>query len=153
MDLRESTDNRKTYLNCCSQTTPPQNAFRIEFRKSESTLRYEELRSEEAERTGRPYRTGAPDILVAICIHCSNEITITDTEGKMPTAWTATTPTYNRSTGQWRRSHDVSANYPDHMYYDPEGDYIRPQDMREIIERMKQAARGDPDDWWSGRED
>ena|SRR5229473_1219986 len=49
-------------------------SFSIEFRKSFSTLEYERL-------GGVGHK---PDTLIVVCTECKNEITITDTVGKIP---------------------------------------------------------------------
>lgn len=156
MDIKDSTDHRKAYLSCCSQSH-----FSIEFRKSDSTLAYEELRSEQAKATGRPFRLGDPDILVAICLRCGNEITITDTEGKVPNVRTAASDVYWGADGRikvkTRVAHDASGNYPDKEYYDPRGyrdqRIHRPEDLygdsnwKAHIDGLRRAARGDPLEW------
>jgi hypothetical protein len=74
VDLIESRDT--VTLRCCGPGQP-QDAFRIVFRKSKSCLEYDKY----LEHAGLPL--GKPDIMVVICIHCQNEIMITNSEGQI----------------------------------------------------------------------
>ena len=74
------------------------NYFEIQFRKSESIQMYEEMGG-----TGHK-----PDTMVVVCSRCGTEVTITETEAKMPPP---RPPSFNPMAEQARRTAQTFQEY------------------------------------------
>lgn len=112
--------------------------FYIQFRKSEAIQMYEEMGG-----TGHK-----PDTMVVVCVSCGTEITITETEAKMPQRPNPST-SYNPNTGtsfnpmaeQARRATQTFEEYVRTQAQPPQHSGPRRPDW-EDIERIRKDLHG-----------